>query len=37
MKHKLLIGLFSGIALALVGCPVLVGRMIRRGFSTRTA
>jgi hypothetical protein len=35
MKQRLLAGLFSVIVLALVGCLVLVGRMIHRGFSTR--
>jgi mono/diheme cytochrome c family protein len=35
MKHRLLIGFLSVIVLVLVACSVLVGRMIRRGFSTR--
>lgn len=35
MKQRLLVGLFSVIVLALVGCLVLVGRMIHLGFSTR--
>jgi mono/diheme cytochrome c family protein len=35
IKNKILLGIFSLIVLAFVGCLMLVGRLIQRGFSTR--